>query len=154
MMMQDNGIQKNMCFNLIVLMSLLILSNINALAQQEGLLQKSIHHKILEAKTYNQIYIFVSFSMPDSALKSYYIEAEQVGARLVMRGLKNNSFLDTKAKADEIGISFDIDPNLFEEYQITAVPAIIVNSEGKGVKRLTGHMSLHDALEIMNKENS
>jgi conjugal transfer pilus assembly protein TrbC len=29
-----------------------------------------------------------------------------------------------------------------------------VNSEGKGVKRLTGHISLHDALEIMNKENS
>ncbi|WP_341795160.1 type-F conjugative transfer system pilin assembly protein TrbC [Rickettsia endosymbiont of Rhinocyllus conicus] len=143
-----------MCFNLVVLMSLLILSNINALAQQEGLLQKSIHHKTLETKTYNQIYIFISFSMPDAALKSYYVEAERAGAKLVMRGLKNNSFVETKAKADEIGISFDIDPNLFEKYQITAVPAIIVNSEDKGVKRLTGHMSLHDALEIMNKENS
>nr|WP_253308669.1 type-F conjugative transfer system pilin assembly protein TrbC [Rickettsia endosymbiont of Ceutorhynchus assimilis] len=143
-----------MCFNLIVLMSLLILSNINALAQQEGLLQKSIHHKTLEAKTYNQIYIFVSFSMPDSALKSYDIEAEQKGVRLVMRGLKNNSFVETKAKADEIGISFDINPNLFEKYQITSVPAIIVNSEDKGVKKLTGHISLHDALEIMHKENS
>ncbi|MCX4084231.1 TrbC family F-type conjugative pilus assembly protein [Rickettsia hoogstraalii] len=90
-------------------MSLLILSNTNALAEQEGLLQKIIHHKILEAKTGNQIYIFVSFAMPDSALKSYYVEAEQEGARLIMRDLKNNSFLDTKAKADEINISFDID---------------------------------------------
>ncbi|XVN41355.1 MAG: TrbC family F-type conjugative pilus assembly protein [Rickettsia endosymbiont of Argas persicus] len=78
-----------MQFNLktIILISLLILSSINALAEQEKLLQK-----IIQPKTYNQIYIFVSFSMPDSALKSYYIEAEQEGARLVMRGLKNNSF--------------------------------------------------------------
>ncbi|WP_041404999.1 type-F conjugative transfer system pilin assembly protein TrbC [Rickettsia massiliae] len=139
-----------MQFNLkiIILTSLLILGSTNVLAEQEELLQE-----IIQPKTYNQIYIFVSLSMPDSALKSYYIEAEQAGARLVIRGLKNSSFLDTKAKADEINISFDIDPNLFEEYQITSVPAIIVNSEGKGVKRLTGHISLHDALEIMNKEN-
>ncbi|WP_342269531.1 type-F conjugative transfer system pilin assembly protein TrbC [Rickettsia endosymbiont of Orchestes rusci] len=136
-----------MCFSLktVSLIILLLLSSKSIVAQQEGL-------KLIQPKT--QIYIFISFSMPDSALKSYYVEAERAGAKLVMRGLKNNSFLDTKAKADEIGISFDIDPNLFEEYQITSVPAIIVNSEGKGVKRLTGHMSLHDALEIMNKENS
>ncbi|MCZ6902636.1 MAG: type-F conjugative transfer system pilin assembly protein TrbC [Rickettsia endosymbiont of Ixodes persulcatus] len=144
-----------MQFNLktIILTCLLILGSTSSLAQPEVLLHNIVQPK-LETKTYNQIYIFVSFSMPDSALKSYYIEAEQAGAKLVMRGLKNNSFLDTKAKADEINISFNIDPNLFEEYQITSVPAIIVNSEGKGVKRLTGHISLHDALEIMNKENS
>lgn len=136
-----------MAFDLkkIILMSLLVLSSSNILAGQE-----SLSAKIAQS----QIYIFVSFSMPDSALKSYFIAAEQAGARLVMRGLKNNSFLDTKAKADEIGISFDIDPTLFEKYQITSVPAIIVNNEDKGVQRLTGHISLHDALEIMNKENS
>lgn len=134
---------------MIILTILLVVStnssSANILAEQENLLTNM---------SQSQIYIFVSFSMPDSALKSYYIEAEQAGAKLVMRGLKNNSFLDTKVKADEINISFNIDPNLFEEYQITSVPAIIVNSEGKGVKRLTGHISLHDALEIMNKENS
>ncbi|WP_419235617.1 type-F conjugative transfer system pilin assembly protein TrbC [Rickettsia endosymbiont of Nabis limbatus] len=141
-----------MCFNLVVLMSLLILSNINALAQQEGLLQKSIHHKTLEAKTYNQIYIFVSFSMPDSALKSYYIEAEQKGVRLVMRGLKNNSFVETKAKADEIGISFDIDPNLFEKYQITSVPIVVIDNNQDKVKKLAGHIGLNDALQIMQEK--
>lgn len=47
--------------------------------------------------------------MPDLALKSYFTEAEKIGA------IKNNSFVETKAKAEAIGISFDIDPNLFEE---------------------------------------
>ncbi|XVN41380.1 MAG: type-F conjugative transfer system pilin assembly protein TrbC [Rickettsia endosymbiont of Argas persicus] len=138
-----------MQFNLktIILISLLILSSINALAEQEKLLQK-----IIQPKTYNQIYIFVSFSMPDSALKSYYIEAEQEGARLVMRGLKNNSFLETKAKADEIGISCDIDPNLFEKYQITSVPIVVIdNNQGK-VKKLAGHIGLNDALQIIQEE--
>ncbi|KJV77352.1 type-F conjugative transfer system pilin assembly family protein [Rickettsia hoogstraalii str. RCCE3] len=136
-----------MQFNLktIVLTSLLILGSINVLAEQEELLQKIIQPK-------NQIYIFISFSMPDSALKSYFAEAEQKDIRLIMQGLKNNSFLETKAKADEIGISFDIDPNLFEKYQITSVPIVVIdNNQGK-VKKLAGHIGLNDALQIMQEE--
>ncbi|QCS24401.1 conjugal transfer protein TrbC [Rickettsia parkeri] len=133
----------------IMLTGLLILGSTNAVARQEGLLQKPIHHKVLEAKTGNQIYIFVSFSMPDSALKSYYVEAEQEGARLVMRGLKNNSFLETTAKADEIAISFDIEPNLFEEYQIISVPVTVIDNNQGQVKKLTGHIGLNYALQIM-----
>ncbi|KJW03931.1 TrbC family F-type conjugative pilus assembly protein [Rickettsia argasii] len=136
-----------MQFNLktIILTSLLILGSINVLAEQEELLQKIIQPK-------NQIYIFISFSMPDSALKSYFAEAEQKDIRLIMQGLKNNSFLETKAKADEIGISFDIDPNLFEKYQITSVPIVVIdNNQGK-VKKLAGHIGLNDALQIMQEE--
>ncbi|KJV77269.1 type-F conjugative transfer system pilin assembly family protein [Rickettsia hoogstraalii str. RCCE3] len=142
-----------MQFNLktIILISLLILSNTNALAQPAVLLHNILQPK-LEPNTYNNIYIFVSFSMPDSALKSYYIEAEQERARLVMRGLKNNSFLDTKAKAGEIGISFDIDPNLFEEYQIISVPVTVIDNNQGQVKKLTGHIGLNDALQIMQEE--
>ncbi|WP_341788942.1 MULTISPECIES: type-F conjugative transfer system pilin assembly protein TrbC [unclassified Rickettsia] len=142
-----------MQFNLktIILTCLLILGSTSSLAQPEVLLHNIVQPK-LETKTYNQIYIFVSFSMPDSALKSYYIEAEQKGVRLVMRGLKNNSFVETKAKADEIGISFDIDPNLFEKYQITSVPIVVIdNNQGK-VKKLAGHIGLNDALQIMQEE--
>ncbi len=136
-----------MQFNLktIILTSLLILGSINVLAEQEKLLQK-----IIQPKT--QIYIFVSFSMADAALNSYFIEAEQVGAKLVMRGLKNNSFLETKAKADEIAISFDIDPNLFEKYQITSVPVAVIDNNQGQVKKLTGHIGLNDALQIMQEE--
>ncbi|WP_342259397.1 type-F conjugative transfer system pilin assembly protein TrbC [Candidatus Tisiphia endosymbiont of Metellina segmentata] len=117
-----------------LLLILLILSSTNALAKA-------------------QTYIFVSFSMPDTALKSYFIEAEQASAILVMRGLKNNSFLQTKAKADELAISFNIDPNLFEQYQITSVPVIIVDNGQGRVKKLTGHIALMKAIELMEQEN-
>lgn len=98
-----------------------------------------------------QIYIFVSFSMNDQALKSYYLEAQKIGAILVMRGLKDNSFFETKAKVDKLGISFNIDPNLFKQYQVTMIPAIIVD-DGQGlIKKLTGHIPLLKAIEIMEK---
>ncbi|MFP3120177.1 type-F conjugative transfer system pilin assembly protein TrbC [Rickettsia sp. R2] len=132
---------------MIILTILLVVStnssSANILAEQENLLTNM---------SQSQIYIFVSFSMPDSALKSYAAEAEKIGAILVMRGLKNNSFIETKVKADEIGISFDIYPNLFEKYQITSVPVIIVDDTQGEIKKLTGHISLQNALEIMEKE--
>ena len=65
-----------------------------------------------------------------------------------MQGLKNNSFLETKAKATELDIDFDINPNLFEQYKITVVPTIVTN-EREIVKKITGHISLMDALKIM-----
>ncbi|EER21718.1 conjugal transfer pilus assembly protein TrbC [Rickettsia tamurae subsp. buchneri] len=129
-----------------MLTSLLVLSstsNANILAKQENLLKNTLQ---------SQIYIFVSFSMPDSTLKNYFIEAEKISAKLIMRGLKNNAFVKSKAKADEIGISFNIDPELFEKYQITAVPVIVIdNNQGK-IKKLAGHIALNDALQIMQEE--
>ncbi|MCC8399458.1 MAG: type-F conjugative transfer system pilin assembly protein TrbC [Rickettsia endosymbiont of Platyusa sonomae] len=106
-----------------------------------------------QSQTYkSQTYIFVSFSMNDQALKSYYLEAEKIGAILVMRGLKDNSFFETKAKVDKLGISFNIDPNLFKQYQVTSVPVIIVD-DGQGlIKKLTGHIPLLEAIEIMEQE--
>ncbi|KJV52342.1 type-F conjugative transfer system pilin assembly family protein [Orientia tsutsugamushi str. Gilliam] len=51
-------------------------------------------------------FIFVSFSMSDEALKSYFAESQKAGAQLIMRGLINNSFTQTKNKTMELGISF------------------------------------------------
>lgn len=97
-----------------------------------------------------QTYIFVSFSMNDEALKSYYAEAQKHKAILVMRGLKDNSFQVTKDKTMKLGISFNIDPNLFEQYQIMTVPVILYSDDKQlEVKRITGHIPLKDALEIM-----
>nr|WP_245406793.1 type-F conjugative transfer system pilin assembly protein TrbC [Orientia tsutsugamushi] len=97
-------------------------------------------------------FIFVSFSMSDEALKSYFAESEKAGAQLVMRGLINNSFTQTKNKTMELGISFDIDPSLFEQYKIDVVPVIVIDDEKRGLtKKLTGHIPLATALEIMNE---
>ncbi|WP_371220406.1 type-F conjugative transfer system pilin assembly protein TrbC [Orientia tsutsugamushi] len=95
-------------------------------------------------------FIFVSFSMSDEALKSYFADSQKAGARLVMRGLINNSFTQTKNKTMELGISLDIDPSLFEQYKIDVVPVIVIDDKKRGLtKKLTGHIPLAIALEIM-----
>ncbi|HJD59647.1 MAG TPA: type-F conjugative transfer system pilin assembly protein TrbC [Rickettsia endosymbiont of Omalisus fontisbellaquei] len=98
----------------------------------------------------SQTYIFISFSMNDEALKSYYEESKKYKAILVMRGLKDNSFQVTQNKTIVLEISFDIDPNLFEQYQIMTVPVILhIDDKQQEIKRITGHIPLKDALEIM-----
>jgi conjugal transfer pilus assembly protein TrbC len=95
-----------------------------------------------------EILIFVSFSMPDKALQDYYLSAQKYKARLIIRGLKNNSFQETQKKIKDLRINIDIDPNLFAEYQISKVPTIVV-VEQERAKKVTGHISLAKALEVM-----
>lgn len=98
-----------------------------------------------------EILVFVSFSMNDSALQSYFKEGQRLGARLVMRGLINNSFQDTQRKMQELKINIEIDPTKFEEYGIKRVPAIVVVSS-RDIRKITGHLPLSNALEIMEKD--
>lgn len=95
------------------------------------------------------LYVLVSFSMNDSALQSYFNEAKALGAKLVMRGLKDNSFLETKAKTDILGINFEINPVMFEEFKVDSVPVILQIHDKGGIKKIAGHISIKDAIEIM-----
>ena len=99
------------------------------------------------------LYVFVSFSLNDEALKAYYAEAEELGAVLVMRGLIDDSFLATKAKLDELKIAYNIDPELFNKYNVTRVPAIVAD-DGDTFKKITGHIPLSDAVKIFDEEES
>ena len=95
-----------------------------------------------------ETYVFVSYSMPDNALKAYFKEAQELGATLVMRGLKDDSFIASGTKSQELGITYDINPDLFEQYKIELVPVIVV-SKGRDYDKIQGHISLREAIKIM-----
>lgn len=100
------------------------------------------------------IYVFVSFSMNDESLRSYYMEAEHYGAKLVMRGLageKNsrNRFATTQARLEKARINIDINPTLFEELNIKQVPFIVIIGKNGSAKKIGGHISLKKAIELM-----
>ena len=96
-------------------------------------------------------YVFVSFSLNDETLKSYYKEAESFDAVLVMRGLIDDSFMATKAKLDELKIAYNIDPDLFEKYQVKSVPTI-VQDDGTTTKKMIGNIKLSEVLRVFNEE--
>jgi len=101
----------------------------------------------VQAKTY----VFVSHSLKDTALKAYFKEAQALGATLVVRGLVEDSFMATKKKIDDVQISYEINPPLFDHYDVTVVPTI-VRDEGGRIQKISGHIPLKTALEIFDDE--
>ena len=98
----------------------------------------------------DDLLVFVSLSLPDSRLQSLYKEASKRGGRLIMRGLKDNSFVSTKKKFDILKISVDLDPTLFEAYDIQRVPTFVCRTE-KYARKVSGNVSLSHAMEVLTK---
>ncbi len=95
------------------------------------------------------LFIFVSFSMPQNLLKNYDDIARKLGAKLVIRGLKDNSFKETIQYLKNVktsGIMVDIDPTLFERFNVNLVPSFVL-SDGHSYDKLVGSISIVYALE-------
>ena len=104
-----------------------------------------------EPDDWYKLFVFVSLSMGDAALKSLYQEAQDYGALLVLRGLEDNSFKKTAETLQRLSISVQIEPELFERYQVKRVPTFVYLRPQK-VHILAGHTSLHYALSRFKAE--
>ncbi len=98
---------------------------------------------------------FVSFSMPEKVLLAVLEQTARAGGVTVLRGLVNDSFRDTAeavaAIAREHGPGFSVDPRLFAEYGIEAVPSFVVPGPVSADK-VAGNLSLAAALEAMARD--
>ena len=94
-----------------------------------------------------QILVFVSFSMPLQTLKELAISAEKYNAKLVIRGLVDNSFKKTMEKLTEFQSGLEINPNLFKTFNVKQVPTFIIVKDDKKVSRLSGNVGLAYASE-------
>lgn len=80
--------------------------------------------------TQDNVYIFISFSMPKESLQQWAAQAQKIHAPLIIQGLVEDSFAKTQhavadlAKEGEGGVV--LDPRLFRQYHITQVPAVVV----------------------------
>ena len=89
-------------------------------------------------------YIFVSLSMPKNLLEQYDQIAKEIGAKLVLRGFKNNSFKDTIEVTQKLAMQ--IDPVAFKNFGITSVPSFVLSDNNK-FDKLVGNASIKYALE-------
>ncbi|MBP6952073.1 MAG: type-F conjugative transfer system pilin assembly protein TrbC [Alphaproteobacteria bacterium] len=103
---------------------------------------------------YPKLLVFVSFSMPRESLKALGTHVNQLGGRLVLRGLLNGNFRETAQKLKDLQEEVVIDPPLFEAYQVEHVPTFVLrqkNTERAEEEvihdRLVGNVSLEYALE-------
>ncbi len=101
-------------------------------------------------------FAFVSFSMPESLWFEMSKGLEENGGTFVLRGMPNNSFQEFAIKLLEyrkkgINAPINIDPDAFEEYQITSVPTFVLD-EGRGYRKIEGNVSISYALKKLKGE--
>lgn len=105
----------------------------------------------------SELMVFVSLGMADETLKSLSQQAKALGGVLVIRGLVENSFQKTHQRLKSLGIPIDIDPTLFERFEVTRVPSIVLAGvkDGKltgSFDRVRGNVSIRSALELFATE--
>jgi len=119
-----------------------------------------------DEKSNLQLYYFISFSMPEKSLIKAVEDAERIQAILTLRGMKNDSMRETmmtiKEYIGERKVQFQIDPVLFEEFNIKMAPALaLIESPncqacGKGEMLLPpifGDVSMSYGLKEMKKHS-
>lgn len=99
----------------------------------------------------DNLYVFVSWSMPFASLKMLAQEADEEKAILVFRGLKEDSFIKTASHFKELGEGAIIDPLLFRENNINVVPTFIKNTKDYSVQ-LKGNVTLSFAKQKLEEE--
>lgn len=85
----------------------------------------------------DRLYFFISFSMPESMIRGYALDAARAGGELVLRGVEPGMDLRqfTMERLLEVlrpgGMTapIQIDPRLFDTYAVDSVPTIVLAKE-------------------------
>ncbi len=98
---------------------------------------------------------FVSLGIPEEGLLPMLSDARRFGIPATLRGLLNNDFRQTAEKMFELSkkdrqAGVQIDPTLYQQYGIKAVPALVVTCGGK-FDVLYGSLPVQQALEEVRK---
>lgn len=98
------------------------------------------------------LFVFISFSMPDEALLDLARDLGKAGGILVIRGIPDNSFRALASrllvlKEQGLKTAIQINPKLFEEYDVTTVPTFVRIGD-QSWDKVSGHISLSYALEL------
>lgn len=116
-------------------------------------LSKKLESELGDSK--KEILVFVSFSMPELSLRELSKASKKYNAKLILRGIYKESFRKTAEKILEIdkkGISLEINPKLFKQYEIKQVPTFVLIEGGDEISRLSGNVTLEYAKSELEKE--
>lgn len=128
-------------------------------AEQQALIEKLQgdigRQQAGEKRTFPAIY-FVSLGLPREGLLPMLKDANRYGIPATLRGLVNNDLRQTASAMFELAkedknIGVQIDPTLYTEYHITAIPALVVTCPGRH-DVIRGSLPLKDALERIAKD--
>lgn len=91
--------------------------------------------------------VFISASMPLEALKNLAFQTKAQGGILVIRGFIKDTLKETASLVDALDFPLEIDPLLFEKFEIKQVPCIMIFEKRKWVK-VTGNVTIQFAKHL------
>lgn len=112
------------------------------------------------------VIIFASFSLPAQTLKELSRQAGEMGAVVVLRGLKDGSVDKTRIAAEQVNptsAGWEVHPELFKTFKVTKVPTFVVANALSGnlledgcapeatYATVSGDISLNAALETIRR---
>lgn len=112
------------------------------------MLNQDIQELLQEPK---EVFIFLSFSMPEKSLRYYLEQAE--GAEILFRGLPKEGlgvFVEL-LKTCKNTPSVSIRPDLYEGFSIRSVPAFVVR-KGAIFDKVSGEISIEAAFQKIEEE--
>jgi conjugal transfer pilus assembly protein TrbC len=81
-----------------------------------------------------RLYVFVSFTMPPATLARLVDQAARCRAVLLLRGLVDGSLKQTALRVKQLigsrKVGFQIDPQAFDRFAVTATPTFVLVHEG------------------------
>lgn len=117
-------------------------------------------------KAYDQLYYFVSFSMPEHLMKDYLQEAGLNNGVLILKGILPHQnlhdflmqtlwpLLQDPENAQAVYANFEINPDLFEQYGVTKVPTLVYVKDKKHYWKVSGPVTAAWAMEAFNLHKS
>lgn len=88
----------------------------------------------LSALNGDRLLVFVTFAMPEAALKKLAMQAAQLQATLLLRGLDDGSLVKTVAHAQKImgerKVAWQIDPQAFDRFAVRQAPTFVLLRAG------------------------
>lgn len=128
----------------------------NQVAQFQSGIAKEMGTAERPAQARAEALYFVSFSIPKEGLTQMLSEARHFGIPATIRGLIDNDFRKTAGalfalskERNDLGVQ--IDPDLFKQYNIKAVPALVVTC-GNHYDVLSGNILIKTALQEIARE--
>lgn len=129
---------------------------------------KMMRDQHIKKESQQGVIIFVSLGMPKPALRQLLVQAKAYKIPVQIRGLVNNSFVDTHNRLQEVmrkGKSVlnggvELNPTWFKQFNITKVPAFVAYKRGMDCDLgkvcqnihfdvLYGNISLEQALHLL-----
>ena len=105
-----------------------------------------------------QAHVFVSFSMPKKLFIETLKEAKELNLPVYIKGFYQNSMKLTAEKIMEFtkdvpDLNLQIDPTLFEKYDIQKVPAVVCDN-GEAFDVIYGNLKIREALNRIAESNN